>query len=274
MTFKMLLPLAAALTALSACGISQKQLSDFGETADQTVQIVGMASTVTENLIAQNEVTRNACGYLENTGYTLASPPKTKLSPLLSDQKAVVEGLAAYASAIAGALDAEQQAKVNAARDTLSTSAGELSNQVGADAPTGPTFSLLLTAIVKIEENRRIAAVKKEMANVYPFLLRLRDLLEKDQKRTLAEMDIQIAEWDQQTKCVLEASRYGDTTFRRADETKRTLIAQRKQAEKAVEAMTALIESHEKIIFRDGNFEDGLATLNTFLAKIQAIKDA
>lgn len=277
MTLKMFLPLGAALVALSACGISQKKLADFGETADQTVQIVGTASTVTENLIAQNEVTRNACHYLSGNSYVLGSAPKTKLSPLLSEQKAVIEGLAAYASAIAGALDAEEQANVDAAGEALSTSVGALGDQVGADAQTGPKFSLLLTAIVKIEENRRIEAVKGEMEKVIPYLERLQILLEQDEKRALAEMDRQISEWERHTRCVLSLRRYranGETAFREADTAKRTLLAQRRQAGQAVQAMNAFVEAHYRIIYGDGDFEDGLATLDTFLAKLQAIKDA
>lgn len=148
MTLTKFISLTSALALMSACGISEKQLSEFGKTADQTVQVVGKASTITGNLIAQNEVIRNACRYLEGNSYTLASAPKTKLSPLLSNQKAVVTALGEYADAIAGALDVEKQAKVDEAGVALATSVGALGEHVDAGAETGPTVSLLLNAIV------------------------------------------------------------------------------------------------------------------------------
>lgn len=277
MTLTKFISLTSALALISACGISEKQLSDFGKTADQTVQVVGTASTVTSSLLKQNEVTRNACKYLNGGSYTLASTPKTKLSPLLSDQKAVVAALGAYADAIAGALDAEEQAKVDEAGGALATSIGALGEQVDAGAETGPTVSLLLNAIVQIEENRRISAVKAEMEKVLPFLNRLKELLEADQARALAEMDQQIAEWERHNRCVLATSRHranAEATFRAADEAKRALLANRKQAERAVQAMDALIDAHFEIVYGDGEFEDGLETLNAFLADLQAIKDA
>ena len=277
MTLTKFISLTSALALISACGISEKQLSDFGKTADQTVQVVGTASTVTSDLLKQNEVTRNACAYLNGGSYTLASTPKTKLSPLLSDQKAVVAALGAYANAIAGALDAEEQAKVDEAGGTLATSIGALGEQVDAGAETGPTVSLLLNAIVQIEENRRISAVKAEMEKVLPFLNRLKELLEADQARVLAEMDQQIVEWERHNRCVLATSRHranAEATFRAADQAKRALIANRKQAERAVQAMDALIDAHFEIVYGDGEFEDGLETLIAFLADLQAIKDA
>ena len=277
MTLTKFISLTSALALISACGISEKQLSDFGKTADQTVQVVGTASTVTSSLLKQNEITRNACKYLKGGSYTLASTPKTKLSPLLSDQKAVVAALGAYADAIAGALDAEEQAKVDEAGGTLATSIGALGEQVDAGAETGPTVSLLLNAIVQIEENRRISAVKAEMEKVLPFLNRLKELLEADQARALAEMDQQIVEWERHNRCVLATSRHranAEATFRAADQAKRALIANRKQAERAVQAMDALIDAHFEIVYGDGEFEDGLETLNAFLADLQAIKDA
>jgi len=277
LTLTKFISLTSALALISACGISEKQLSDFGKTADQTVQVVGTASTVTSDLLKQNEVTRNACAYLNGGSYTLASTPKTKLSPLLSDQKAVVAALGAYANAIAGALDAEEQAKVDEAGGTLATSIGALGEQVDAGAETGPTVSLLLNAIVQIEENRRISAVKAEMEKVLPFLNRLKELLEADQARVLAEMDQQIVEWERHNRCVLATSRHranAEATFRAADQAKRALIANRKQAERAVQAMDALIDAHFEIVYGDGEFEDGLETLIAFLADLQAIKDA
>lgn len=277
MTLTKFISLTSALALISACGISEKQLSDFGKTADQTVQVVGTASTVTSSLLKQNEVTRNACNYLKGGSYTLASTPKTKLSPLLSDQKTVVAALGAYADAIAGALDAEEQAKVDEAGGALATSIGALGEQVDAGAETGPTVSLLLNAIVQIEENRRISAVKAEMEKVLPFLNRLKELLEADQARALAEMDQQIVEWERHNRCVLATSRHranAEATFRAADQAKRALIANRKQAERAVQAMDALIDAHFEIVYGDGEFEDGLETLNAFLADLQAIKDA
>lgn len=269
--------LVSALAMISACGVSESQLSEFGRTVDQTVQVVGTASTVTGNLIAQNEVTRNACNFLKGGSYTLASAPQTQLSPLLSDQGTVMAALGAYANAIAGALDAEEQASLDVATGTLATSIGKLGTQFETGAETGPTISLLLNAIVQIEENRRISAVKAEMEKVLPFLNRLKELLEADQVRALAEMDLQIAEWERHSRCVLSTSRNSanaEATFRAADQAMRELMANRRQAEQAVQAMDALIDAHFAIVFGDGDFEDGLETLNVFLADLQAIKDA
>ncbi|MEO9824125.1 MAG: hypothetical protein ABJF50_06875 [Paracoccaceae bacterium] len=277
MTLTKLVSLTSALALMSACGISEKQLSEFGRTADRTVQVVGMASTVTSNLIVQNEVTLNACEYLKGRSYTLASVPKTELSPLLSDQKAVVAALGAYVDAIAGALDAEEQANVDEAGGSLATSVGALGEQVDPSAQTGPSVSLLLNAIVQIEKNRRISAVKAEMEKVIEYLERLQVLLKEDERRALAEMDLQITQWEQHTRCVLNASRdspNAEATFREADQAKRALATQRNQAGLAVTAMDALIEAHYKIVFGEGDFEEGLKTLDTFLAGLQAIKDA
>lgn len=272
-----LISLTSALALVSACGIGQQQLTDFGKTADQTVQVVGTASTVTANLISQNEVTHNACRYLQGGSYTLAAAPQAKLSPLLSDQSAVVAALGAYANAIAGALDSGEQAELDAAGGGLATSLGSISQQFDAGAQTGPTVSLLLNAIVQIEENRRISAVKAEMEKVLPFLNRFKELLEKDQDRALAELDQQIAEWERHTRCVLSVSRQqtnAEDTFRAAYEAKRTLLANRKQAERAVKAMEALIDAHFQIVYGDADFEEGLKTLKIFLADLQAIKDS
>lgn len=277
MTKTNLILVTPVLALLSACGIGQQQLSDFGKTADKTVQVVGTASTVTANLISQNEVTRNACRYLQGGNYTLAAAPQTTLSPLLSDQRAVVAALGAYADAIAGALDAKAQSELDAAGGALATSLGSLGQQFDTSAQTAPSLSLLLNAIVQIEENHRISAVKREMEKVLPFLNRLKALLEQDQQRALAEMDHQIAAWEEHSRCVLSASRHranAEETFRAADKAKRALLANRKQAERAVLAMDALIDSHFQIVYGDADFEEGLKTLNVFLADLQAIKDA
>ncbi len=265
------------LALVSACGIGQQQLSDFGKTADQTVQVVGTASTVTANLITQNEVTRNACRYLQGGNYTLAAASQTKLSPLLSDQRAVVAALGAYADAIAGALDAEAQAELDAAGGALAASVGSVGQQLDASSKTGPIASAVFTAAVQIEKNRRVSAVKAEMVDVLDYLLRLRDLLAEDQARALAEMDQQIAAWERHTRCVLAANlnrANADEAFRAADAAKRALVANRKQAEQAVKAMDALVDAHFQIIDGDADFEEGLKTLNKFLADLQAIKDA
>ncbi len=277
MTTIKLISITSLLALVSACGIGQQQLSDFGKTADQTVQVVGTASTVTANLISQNEVTRNACRYLQGSNYTLGAVPQTKLSPLLSDQRAVVVALGAYADAIAGALDAEAQAELDAAGNALATSFGSLGQQLDSNAQTAPSLSLLLNAIVQIEENHRISAVKVEMEKVLPFLNRLKVLLERDQQRALAEMDQQIAAWERHSRCILSASRSranAEEAFRAADEAKRALLANRIQAERAVQAMDALIDAHFQIVYGDADFEEGLKTLNVFLADLQAIKDA
>lgn len=277
MTFAKFTSLTSALALVGACGVSESQLSDFGRTVDQTVQVASTASTVTSNLIAQNEVTRNACSYLEGGSYTLAAAPQTQLSPLLIKQGAVMAALGAYADAIAGALDADEQANVDAAAGTFAASVGTLGTQLGAGAETGPSVALLVNAIAQIEENRRHSAVKAEMEKVLPVLNQLRDLLEADQGRALAEMDQQIAEWERHNRCVLSASRNmsnAEALFHAADTTKRELIANRKQAELAVRAMDALIDAHFVIVFGDGDFEDGLETLVGFLADLQAIKDA
>lgn len=278
MTLIKFISVTSTLAIVSACGISEKQLSDFGKTADQTVQIAGMASTVSDTLINQNEVTRNACIYLQGKkGYALASEPKTKLSPLLSDQKAVFSALSEYADAIAGALDAEEQAKIEEAGGAVATSAGGLLAQTGAAPAVAPTVSLFLTAAVEIEKNRRISAVKAEMRKVLPRLRDLKKLLEADSKQALVEMDQQIQEWEMQTRCVLQASykkANAEAAFREADQAKRTLLANRKQAEQAVSAMSALVDAHFEILFSDGSFDDGLDILNKFLASLQTIKDA
>jgi hypothetical protein len=277
LTFAKFTSLTSALALVAACGFSESQLSDFGRTVDQTVQVAGTASTVTSNLVAQNEVTRNACSYLEGGSYTLAAAPQTQLSPLLINQGAVMAALGAYADAIAGALDAGAQAEVDAAAGSFATSVGTLGTQLGAASDAGPTVSLLVNAIAQIEENRRHAAVKAEMEKVLPLLNQLRDRLEADQDRALAEMDQQIAEWERHNRCVLAASRNmsnAEALFRAADTAKRDLMAKRRQAALAVRAMDALINAHLEILADDGDFEDGLETLDGFLADLQAIKDA
>lgn len=274
---KLLLP-CAALLALGACSVSDKKLTEFGETAQATVQIVGLPSTLTRDLIAKNEVTRNACRYLNGAPYKLAATPSVQMSKLLTDQQNVTAALDAYAKAIAGALDAEAQGKVNTAGTTFATSLSALGPQIGASSKTGPTASLLLTAITRIEEDRRISNVKAEMEKVLPFLNRLRELLARDQASALAELDRQIAAWEHHTRCVLAANRRksgAEPIFREADQNLRTLTAQRKQAERGVPAMDALIDAHFEFVFGEtSDLDDGIDTLNDFLAKVQAIKDA
>lgn len=277
MTFARVTVLTSALALISACGIPQKQLAEFGETAEQTVQVVGMASTTTGTLLLENEVTRNACSYLKGGRYVLASSPKSELSPLLRNQRAVSAALGLYASALAGALDGEEQAQVDAAGDALNEAVGAVTTQLDSSAQAGPIGSVFVTAIVEIEKNRRVGKVKRQMETVLPSLIQLSELLAADRARALAEMDRQIAAWDRHTRCVLGASRNkanSEATFRQADAAKRELLAKRKQAESAAEAMDKLIHAHLEIINGDGDFDEGIKTLNKFLTGLQAIKDA
>ncbi|MEJ8561138.1 hypothetical protein QTO30_07805 [Yoonia sp. GPGPB17] len=271
------LPLTATLAVLSACQISDGELKSFGQTAGETVEVVGLASSVTGDLIAQNVVTQNACRYIKGVSYTLAATPDTQLSPLLIDQQNIAIALDAYAKAIAGALDPETQGNIDTASEDLATSIGAFGEQVGAGAQVAPTVALLFNAIARIEETRRVSAVKAEMEKVFPFLLRLRELLAADQARALAEMDEQIAAWDRHTRCVLTATRQranAEAAFRDADQARRDLISKRKQAARAVLALDALIDAHAAIVFGDGEFEDGLKILDAFVEDLQAIKDA
>jgi hypothetical protein len=266
-----------AVAGLAACSPTESKLEAFGKASESAVSLVAIPAQVSVTTLAESELNRNQCRYIRGNSYKLGAPSSQKPTKLVLEQADVAQKLAEYSKALAGALSAEEEKALIDGGASLATAIGEVATSAGASTKAPEVIKFLANAILRIDANRRLQDIKFEMSNVLPYLIVLKRLLQGDAETVDKEMGDRIAEWERHAKCVLSATHRNDpgtrALFLEFDKAKRKLEADRRNARKAADAITKLIEAHYAVIDDEGTLEQGLAILNGFLDQIEAISD-
>lgn len=269
---KFLFPVAACSLFLSACGISQEPLTKFGEATEKTTSVLAAASSAEAGMRADAAIAHQSCHFLLGQPYTLGASIQTG-NDLLNGQAGVANALTAYAKALQEATDAEG---VKALQEAGSGFVSALSDDL--ELAAAPDLGVLLNAAILISEAQRVREIKMVMARVQASLFALEIRVKEDAKEVERLLDVAERRWEQSARCVLSASRRtgssADALFREYDTKKRQWQAERKKASQAVRAVSSLIAAHVAVLADDGDFEAGLANLNTFLESVETAKES